>query len=75
MGARKIETIRNKFKQKQFFHSFIIFFLAIMHMILKEHIYKEKILFGHVPTSFSITEASLLGIFANEIESGPLEFK
>ena len=48
--------------------------------MLKEHIYKEKIwekklLFGHVPLSFSITEASLLGIFANEIESGPLEFK
>ena len=48
-------------------------------MILKEHIYKEKkeknILFGHVPLSFSIKEASLMGIFVNEIESGPLEFK
>ena len=51
-----------------------------MHIILKEHIYKEKnnwkkIVFGHVPASFLITEASLLSIFANEIESGPLEFK
>ena len=81
MGERKTDTLRNKFKQKLFFHSFMIFFLAIMHMIMKEHIYKEiifkkkKKVFGHVPPSFSITEAGLLGNFKNEIESGPLEFK
>ena len=80
MGARKRDTLSNKLKQKQVFHNRIIFFLAVMHGILKEHIYKEKIIFkknciGHFPPSFSITEASLLGIFANKIESGPLEFK
>ena len=42
VGARKIDTLRNKLKQKLLFLSFIVF-LAVIYIILKEHIYKEKI--------------------------------
>ena len=28
VGARKIDTLRNRFKQKQFFHNFIIYFFS-----------------------------------------------
>ena len=43
VGARKRDTLRNKVKQKQFFHSFIICFFTFIHIMLNEHIYKEKI--------------------------------
>ena len=43
VGARKHDNLRNKVNKNSFFIALLYFFFTIIHIMLKEHIYKEKI--------------------------------
>ena len=69
MGARKRDTLRNKVKQKQFFHSFII--LSSLHTLLKvSKTTSPQNLFGYdCVTLYSVTKRKVLDRFSARLHS------